>query len=173
MATVPEQLEKQVRTIEQLRKLPHDNPELYKWRDETHDILRKQFGPISSQIRQFDSIVFRPTTFGLGMPETYFVSKYQKGLDTAETFLKQLVEQLNSESPSSKVANIPSPQQALSPHMCPAGHMEIDFLDVYELTSTKTRSDPQNTGNEIPTPTQTARGYRCKVCQVLFYVVQK
>jgi hypothetical protein len=187
-STPSEQLEKLVRQIDELRKLHHDSPQLYKWRDEVHNFLRKQFGPISSQIRQFDSIAFSPTTFGLGMSESYFTQKYQKGLDTAETFLRSMVDQITSTSPvppqvSSNPQGLtqtpvqPQQQEKLFVRVCPYGHEGVELLDVYSIASEKAAaSPPSQAGEGLPAQRQQkqlAKGYRCVTCNIVFYVLQR
>ena len=80
--------------IEGLKGLNYSNTELTKWRRDVQIALEQIFGNSSRHHSDFNSISFRPSSYGMFDPDPAFRSAYLRGLQNSRAILESMVQEV-------------------------------------------------------------------------------
>ena len=89
-----ERLQKTLNEIPELKQMRRNSPEFKKWRRNTRVAITNTFGNKSHHITDFDDICFSPR-YPFYASESTFQEAYVNGLESAESVLKSMIEEIN------------------------------------------------------------------------------
>ena len=89
-----ERLRKALDQIPELKQLQRASPEFQKWRRNTQVAITNAFGNDSQHIADFNKISFSLSVFTSVTPESQFQRAYVRGLESAESVLQSMIEEI-------------------------------------------------------------------------------
>ena len=90
-----ERLQKVLDVIPKLKQMERNSPEFKKWQRNTKVAITKTFGNDSQHTTDFDDISFHPGVYSFYNPGPAFQRAYMDGLESAESVLKSMIEEIN------------------------------------------------------------------------------
>ena len=90
-----ERLQKVLDEIPELKNLPRESPQFKQWQRNTRVAITNTFGNDSPNITDFDEIHFSLSMFFGNTPDSAFQRAYVNGLESAESVLKSMIEEIN------------------------------------------------------------------------------
>ena len=113
-ANAIERLQKAIDAIPELKQQRYDSPKFTKWKRDTQVALRNIFGDTSSQLNEFNGIVFSPVVASspplrIGADKSaQFQEAYRRGLDTATATLESMIEEIEEYGETDNQTTMPS-----------------------------------------------------------------
>ena len=89
-----ERLRKALDAIPELKELRHDSQDFNKWHRNTQVAITNAFGDGSQHIADFNMISFSLSVYVSGTPESQFQRAYVRGLESAESVLESMIEEI-------------------------------------------------------------------------------
>ena len=87
-------LQKSLEAIPELKLLKSGCPQFTKWRRNTQVAIINTFGSNSDHINEFNKIRYSLSVFVSGTPDSAFQRAYERGLQTAESVLASMIEEI-------------------------------------------------------------------------------
>ena len=104
-----ERLRRVLNEVPELKKLPSHSPEFKKWHRNAQVAITNTFGSESSHGADFNKIGYSLIAFTTGTPDSEFQAAYVRGLESAASVLKSMIEEIEEyweeDEQSSKSSN--------------------------------------------------------------------
>jgi len=87
-------LRRAVESIPPLREVRYDSQDFRRWRRDTRIALGYSFGEDSRQLKEFEALRFSPVMWSTTTPDSAFQGCYIDGLNSAQTVLESMIEEV-------------------------------------------------------------------------------
>ncbi len=101
--------------IPNLKKLPYSSPEFKKWHRDTEVAIKNTFGEESSHVKDFNDIRFSVGIVVSGMPDSTFQRAYLGGLETSESVIMSMIDEIEEYWEDSKALSTTANSQEKNP----------------------------------------------------------